>query len=511
MEGLIGFGTEFIGLLSVQNIVLLCLCTIAGIVIGGLPGLTATMGIALLSGLTYGLETETALIVLIGVYVGAIYGGSISAILIGIPGTGSAAATVLDGHPMARQGKGGRALSAAVVSSFIGTAFGMLCLAVFTPVLESLALEFTSPEFALLGIFGVTICGSLTGGKSAVKGWIGGFTGLLIGCIGYDAIYSFPRLTFGIRGLNAGIAFVTAMIGLFGIPSFLLELSHRKQAVAIDKIHREPVKMKEIKSHLPLILRSGLIGTGIGAIPGVGEDVAAWMAYDTAKKNSDHPEQFGRGSLEGIMAAETANNAAIGGSMIPLLSLAVPGSAPAAVLLGALYLHGIRPGPLLAKEQPTFIYFMCALLLLAGICMRVWAVPICRLAPRVLSVPAHVLMPIVAVLAIIGGYAININLFDLYVLFFFGLLGFISDRLDFPPAPIVLGVILSSLVDSNIRRTLLASQGNIISFFNRPICLILWVLIIYSMLCTQEWFQRFQNRLFRTVGSRLKGVCKKNM
>jgi putative tricarboxylic transport membrane protein len=406
------------------------------------------MGIALLTGITYGMEFSRALIVLMGIYVGGIYGGSISAVLIGIPGTGSAAATVLDGHPLAKQGHATRALGAATIASFIGTVFGMICLAGFTPLLEKLALKFTSPEFALLAIFGVTICGSLTaGGGPALKGWIGGLAGLIFSTVGYETMYAYPRFSYGNVNLMGGIAFVPAMIGLFGIPSVLNELSVTDVQKIVKISTEKGITILEIISkNLGLILRSGLIGVGVGAIPGVGEDVAAWLAYDVAKKSSKEPEKFGKGSYEGVLAPETANNAAIGGAIIPLLSLAIPGSAPTAVLLGALMLHGVRPGPMLSIENPTFLAHMSAVLLLAAIFMRVCAIPACRFAPKILKTPTHILMPIVGVLSCIGAYALTINVFDLYVMFFFGLIGYACEKMQYPTAPIVLGIILGPLI-----------------------------------------------------------------
>ena len=498
------FFDEFINLLTIQNILLLMVSSFAGIMIGGLPGLTATMGIALLAGLTYGMSTDAALIVLMGIYVGAIYGGSISAILIGIPGTGSAAATVLDGHPLAKKGEGGTALGLATIASFIGTIFGMICLIGFTPLLQKLALKFASPELALLAIFGVTICGSLTAQGTPLKGWIAGFIGIILSTVGFETMYSYPRFTFGVIGLTAGIAFVPAMIGLFGIPSILSELSQKnagsKLAAVTPKNQRVSV-FSMLRKFMPTILRSGLIGTAIGAIPGVGEDVAAWMAYDVAKKSSKNPEKFGKGAYEGVVAAETANNAAIGGAIIPLLSLAIPGSAPTAVLLGALWLHGIRPGPMLSFEFPRFVPYMSAILLLAAFCMRICAIPAVKLAPKVLKVQSYVLMPIVGVLCVIGSYALNINIFDLYVMACFGFLGFLLERMNYPLAPVVLGIILGPLADENIRRTLRGSQGSLEPFFTRPISIIIILMIAYSIygqLEVRHKVNRFIKNLFKS-------------
>jgi len=466
------------------NLMIISLGSIGGIIFGCLPGLTSTMGIALLTGITYGMAPEKALLALLGIYVGGTYGGSISAVLIGIPGTGSAAATVLDGHKLAQRGEGGTALSLSTLASFVGTIFGMICLAVFTPALQSLAFKFTSVEYALLAIFGVSICGTLTAGGTPIKGWISGFLGLALACIGYEGIYSYPRFTYGMVGLASGIAIVPALIGFFGIPSVLEELSNvgGKDRIAKIKKNKNDINVfSMLKVHLRLILTSGIIGTFIGAIPGVGEDIAAWLSYDTAKKTSKNPEEFGKGSYEGVIAAETANNAAIGGAMIPLLSLAIPGSAPTAVLLGALMLHGIRPGPMLGIDNPHFVVEMCAMLILAAICMRVFGYLICQIAPKILSVPSFVLMPIITALSVIGSYAINLSKFDLYSMLVLGILGYLLHVLNYPAAPAVLGLILGSMADTNLRRALMSSGGSFLPFVTRPVAIVIDIMILISL------------------------------
>jgi putative tricarboxylic transport membrane protein len=442
------------------------------------------MGIALLAGLTYTMNQDMALIVLLGIYVGGIYGGSISATLIGIPGTGSAAATTLDGYPLAKKGLGREALSTVTIASFIGTLIGMIFLAFLTPALQDLSLMFASHEFALLAIFGVTICGTLTTEGSPLKGWIAGFFGLALSCVGYEQLFSIPRLTFGKVSLFSGIAFVPAMIGLFGLPNIFDNLSRGTSASSADVSSEKKQKISilgMVRSSFGNIFRSGIIGTAIGAIPGVGEDVAAWLSYDTAKRSSKHPEEFGKGSFEAIIASETANNAAIGGALIPMLSLAIPGSPPSAVLLGALQLHGIRPGPMLTFEQPEFIPYMAALLLLASFMMRFSGWGICQIAPKILKIPFFILMPIVGVLSIIGAYALNVNMFDLTIMFVFGIIGYIFMKLKIPAAPIVLGLILGGMADSNFRRALQASQGNFMPFISRPLSVIVLLLIFFTI------------------------------
>lgn len=482
MNALAIMGEYLISLITPMNILLFVVCSLAGIIFGCLPGLTASIAIALLTGLTYGMPLQTALIMLLSIYVGAIYGGSISAVLIGIPGTGSAAATVMDGHPLALRGEGGRALSMATIASLFGTIVGTVCLAMCTPLLLKLSLNFTSVEYTLLAIFGITICGTLTSAGKPIKGWISGFIGLFFATVGFDPINSYPRFTFGTPELLGGIQMVPAMIGLFGLPSVYVALVKAGKNEEVTKVKSEKYDnmFKVLGKYWKVILRSGLIGAFVGAIPGVGEDIAAWLSYDTAKKSSEHPEEYGKGSFEGIVAAETGNNACIGGAMIPLLSLGVPGSGPCAVLLGALTLHGIRTGPMLARTNPEFIPQICAIIIVAACFMRFGGLIMCKIAPKVLSVPTFILMPIVATLCVIGSYAIYVTHIDITMMFVLGLVGFVMDRLKYPAAPAVLGLILGNLLDSSLRRSLIATDGSMINYVTRPIALVVLALIIFS-------------------------------
>lgn len=500
MQSFIQMLQSLIGLATPLNLLLLLASTCGGILIGALPGLSATMGIALLAGLTYTMNQDMALIVLLGIYVGGIYGGSISATLIGIPGTGSAAATTLDGYPLAKKGLGREALSTVTIASFIGTLIGMVFLAFLTPALQDLSLMFASHEYALLAVFGVTICGTLTTEGSPLKGWIAGFFGLALSCVGYEQLFSMPRFTFNNVALYSGIAFVPAMIGLFGLPNIFDNLSRNTSADSVDVSSEKKMKISilgMIRNNFAGIVRSGIIGTAIGAIPGVGEDVAAWLSYDTAKRSSKHPEEFGKGSFEGIIASETANNAAIGGALIPMLSLAIPGSPPSAVLLGALQLHGIRPGPMLTFDQPEFIPYMAALLLLASFMMRFSGWGICQIAPKILRVPFFILMPVVGVLSIIGAYALNVNMFDLTIMFVFGIIGYIFMKLTIPAAPIVLGLILGNMADANFRRALQASQGSFAPFVIRPLSVIVLLLIFFTIFSQTPLYAGLKMRLIK--------------
>ena len=477
---------------SPNIIVIMFLSNILGIVIGALPGLTATMGIALLTGLTYALPRDVALVILMNIYVGAIYGGSISAILLNIPGTGSAAATALDGYPLALQGKAGYAIGMTRMASLVGTLFGMIMLMTIAPQLAKIALMFTSAEFALLGLFGVLIAGFVAGEDLKIKGWISGFLGMLVSCIGIDNLHAYTRFTFDIPMLMIGVSFVPAMIGVFTIPQLLdnLKLSLPERIQQIGSILP---KISEFLKQLPNVIRSGLIGTAIGIIPGVGEDIGAWMSYFAAKSMSKDKDKFGKGAVEGIVAAETGNNAAIGGAIIPLLTLGVPGSPPAAVLLGALLLHGIRPGPMLPFEFPGFIQEMGGILFVASIMLFICGILVARFFVKVLDISPKILMPIVAVLAIMGAYAINIRIFDVYVMVLMGLGYYFLVKLKYPVAPFVLGVILGPMIDENLRRTFWVYKG-FTPFVTRPVALVLLVATILLLLFQFSWFTNLFSR-----------------
>lgn len=489
MTGIIGLIEGFRSVLSPLVLLTLGFSTVVGIIIGALPGLTATMGVSLLVGLTYGLPTDVAIAAIMGMYVGAIYGGSQSAILMNIPGTPSAAATALDGHPLALQGKGAEAIGTATAASFIGTLFGTICLAMITPLLANIALRFGAWEYFLLALFGIMICGNLTA-QVPIKGWIVGVLGLAISTIGQEEMYGYSRFIFGNLSLMGGISLIPAMVGLFGISEVLYSLSSRNAGKVVGDIKGKLINLRYITKNWALILRSGIIGTVIGIIPGVGEDVAAWVSYDTAKRTSKSKIAFGTGNMDGIVASETANNACIGGALIPLLSLAIPGSAVAAVVLGAIWLHGVRPGPLLFFESPGFIYEMIAMLILASIFMLIFGLLISRLSVKILSVKSAILMPIVAALCVIGAYSINIRVFDIWVMLAFGLLGFVLRLTGYPAAPMTLGIILGPMADSNLRRALHIADGSLLPFVTRPISLMLvaaiLALIVSNLLKTRK-------------------------
>lgn len=455
--------------------------TFIGMIVGMLPGLTATMGIALLTGLTFGMEPRLAIIILICVYVGAITGGSRSAILLNIPGTPANAAACLDGFPLAQRGEGGQAIGLAATASFIGTVFGLFCMAFFTPFLGKIALEFYSYEFFWLAIFGIIICGNLTAPADPLKGWIAGFFGLLVSLVGMEGITAYPRFSFGYAQMRGGFALIPVLVGVYGIAEVIGGMREAVLPKVRSKVGRVIPRARDLINHYRHILRSGVIGVIVGAIPGVGEDVASWVSYDFAKRSSKEPEKFGKGSLEGLIAAETGDNACIGGAIIPVLSLAVPGSAPAAVLLAAMWLHGVRPGPLLMLEFPNYIWEVTAMMIMASFASLVISLSFVRAQVKILLIPRPVLMPIVFVLCVMGSYAINVRVFDIWVMMFFGVIGYVMRTYYYPAAPLVLGVILGDMADVNLRRGLIRGEGDIVPFLTRPISLILILLIILTM------------------------------
>ncbi len=470
-----------------------------GIIVGMLPGLTATMGIALVTGLTFQYATSDAILILICIYIGAIYGGSRSAILINVPGTPAAAATVFDGYPLARSGRAGEAIGLATTASFLGSMIGLFFLSFFTPWLGAIALEFRSFEFFWLTLFGIVICGNLTAPKDPLKGWISGVLGLFIAMIGMDVIQAYPRFTFGSIELSGGLSLIPALVGLYGIPEVLNALSDIQKQEKAMQIKRVIPKMKDLWDNKKNIVRSGIIGVIIGAIPGVGENIAAYVSYDFAQRASKTPEKFGHGSEEGLIAAETGNNACVGGAIIPVLALAVPGSPPAAVLMAAMWLHGMRPGPLLMIETPHYIYTVSAMFLIGTFAMLILGLSMVRTMVKILNIKTAILMPIVFILCAIGSFAISARIFDILVMLIFGVIGYAMRKFEFADAPFILGIILGDMLDENLRRSFMLTSGAITPLFTRPICIVLIVLTALTAIARTPHFKSMMSETRETV------------
>ena len=501
LDQLQAFGAALAHLLSQPTIVAVLMgSSVLGIVFGALPGLTATLGVALLATLTYGFDLELALVALIALYVGAIYGGSYPAILLNIPGTAASAASALDGYPLARQGAGGRALGLTTTASFLGTILGMLALVLTAPLIVELALQFTSYEFFLLALFGIIISGTLTSPDLVIKGWIAGFLGLALSTVGRDKLMFYPRYTFDLAVLDSGIEVVPVLIGAFAIPQIIKTLREKAPLGVLQDIGRVVPDFRTIARNVRHIVRSGLIGVGIGAVPGVGEDIAGWVSYGAAKNGSTHPETFGQGEPAGLISAETANNACIGGALIPLTTLGIPGSPPAVMLLGALMLHGLTPGPMLSIERPTFLVELAAIMVLASAAMWLNGIFLARQVVKLLKVPATLFLPIVALLAVLGSYALGLNITNLYLMVAVGIVAYVLTEMDYPIAPLVIGVILGPMADENLRRALMVGQGDLSAFLTRPVSVVLIAAILLTILAQIPAYRRRR----RNLGLRLR-------
>lgn len=453
----------------------------SGIYIGAIPGLSGTMAVSLLVSFTFGWETNPAIALMVGVFVGAVYGGSRSAILLNIPGAPAAVATALDGYPMAQKGEAGRAMGIVTTQSVIGTLLGIAALAFFAPAVSKLALKFSSIDYLLLGIMGMMMVGSL-GSKSIFRGLVTAAIGVLLGTIGMDSMTAVPRFTFGITYLLPGVNYVVAMIGLFGVAEALVQITTKDIEAVKQKIDKIIPSFDVIKKYIPLTIRSSIVGVLVGALPGAGGDIAALLTYDQAKRTVKNPEvPFGEGAVEGLVAPESANNAAIGGAFIPMLTLGIPGDAVTAVMIGALTIHGLRPGPNLMTTTPDLFYLIVSCLLIASVALLVFGLTGIKIFTKIVEIPKGILLPIIIILSVVGSYAINNSLFDIFWMLGFGILGYFLKRFDYPVAPAVLGIILTKLLEENYRRGILLKKslaGLFGSLFTSPISFLLFVLIV---------------------------------
>lgn len=491
-----GFGGAFYALVADPlTYAYLIASVFLGIMFGALPGLTATLAVTILTGF-FGnkIPLDYSLIALLGAYVGAIYGGSYPSILLNIPGTAASAATAMDGYPLAKQGRGGEALGLTTTASFIGTLIGTIALLVFVWVLLLLSKNIASPEKALLALFGILLSGTLMSEDLVVKGWIAGLIGLAMAMVGLDPLLSEPRYTFGWSYMLSGFQVVPVLMGAFAVPQIIEGMRHMEVGKMAQVKGRILPNFKSVKRYLPTITRSGVIGTGVGALPGVGEDVAGWVSYGVGKTVSKDGANFGKGSLEGLLSSETANNACIGGALIPLLVLGIPGSPPAAALMGAFKINNIIPGPTI---DPDIILRVVAIMLLASFTMFIMGLFTARVFMKILRIPQVVFLPIVMVLTTIGSFSVGGGINDLYLMLGVGFVAYFMNLLKFPIAPLVIGVILGGLFDETFRRSLLISGGDIFVFASRPVASVLLLLNIALIMSQFPFIKRAFGRLRR--------------
>ncbi len=471
--------------LQPMNLFLVFAGTAIGIIFGALPGLTSTMAVALLIPITFGFSPASGLIFLAGAYCGSMYGGSISAILLNTPGTPASAATALDGYAMTNNGEGGKALATATVASFVGGIISAMCLILISPQLAKIALLFGPAEYFAVACFGMTIIATLSS-RAILKGVIAGLLGLIIGTVGMDPITGFPRFTFGFLDMLEGISIIPALIGLFSTSQVLtllegLKPGERLNSMASLKTGKIWLPFSELKHLIGIMLRSSGIGTIIGIIPAAGGDIAAFLGYNEAQRFSKKREMFGKGNVEGVAGPESANNGVTGGSLIPLLTLGIPGNSVTAIFLGGLLIQGLRPGPSLFGDQAATTYAFFAGMIMANIAMLILGFIAARFFILVLSVPTTLMVALIFCLCIIGSFSIRNSMFDVALMLIFGGIGFFLRKTGFNLAAVVLGMILGPMAEGNYRRFMQATQGDVTPLFEKPIFMALMLMCLVSI------------------------------
>lgn len=465
----------FAAVLSPQIFILITIGVAVGIVFGAVPGLTAVMSIALTLPMTYSLGAAAGISLLIALFVGATSGALISAILLKIPGTPSSIATTFDGAPMMEKGEGAKALGVGIVFSFLGTIMSIAALMFIAPSLARVALSFGPHEYFAIAVFSLTLIATLSSG-SMIKGIFAGVAGFAVSTVGIAPVDAITRYTFGRVEINAGFSILTVLVGMFAIAEVIRVAEQARKrgdmptvAPLMVKIKGFGFSMAEFLGQIPNAIRSGLIGISIGILPGIGAGTSNIISYIAAKKRSKTPEKFGKGTIEGVVASETANNAGIGGAMIPLLTLGIPGDAVTAILLGGLMIHGIQPGPMLFITQGALVYTIFAALIVSAFMMLVLEFLGLRIFIRLLAIPKHILLPIILVLCAVGAFGLSSRVFDVWTILAFGVLGYAFVKAGIPAAPFIIGFILGPMAETNFRRGLQLSAGDFTGFITNPI------------------------------------------
>lgn len=456
--------------LNVQNFLVVFLGVGIGTLIGAIPGMTTPMGVALALPFTFTLHPVTGVLLLLGIYKGGLYGGSISAILLKAPGTPAASCTVLDGFPMARRGEARRALDMALYASCIADLISNLSLILLTGFLATFALSFGPPEFFTLMVFSLTVIAGVSG-TSLARGLISACCGLLLATVGLDTIYGSERMIFGNYELMSGFNFIPVLIGLFALPEIVDHFARNGDGeVKVGTLGRAGAGLADLARCMKSIVRGSLIGVVLGAIPGIGGAPAAFLSYSEARRTSRHPETFGTGEIEGVAAAEAGNNGVAGATMIPLLALGVPGDVTTAVILGAFMIHGLQPGPLMFADNLPTIYAIFIGILLSSACLLIIGKLTIRSVSRIADIPNRILYPIVLILCLFGSYAVNGAVLDILVMTAMGALGYLMLKLSIPAAPFLIGFILGPMLEDSFRQSLRLSEGGFSIFLSSVIC-----------------------------------------
>lgn len=485
-------------------VLLLCLAAgvFLGIYVGAIPGLSVTMATSLLISFTYSWATLPALAAMVGVYIGGVYGGSRSAILLNIPGAPAAVATALEGYPLARKGLAGQAIGVTVIQSVLGGFIGTLILCLGAPYLSKFAMRFAPRDYFLLAVIGLFLVSSL-GNDSPTRGILSAALGLFIGFVGLDNQTGHNRFVLGPSGsmfrtyMMLGVSYVVVMIGLFGMSEALIQLRDLTTNPVKQKVDKIVPSWKNTVRYVPLTLKSSLIGAVVGALPGTGGDIAALLAYDQAKRTTKNPETpFGEGAMEGLVAPESANNAAVGGACIPMLSLGIPGDAVTAIMLGAMYIHGLNPGPLLMTNSPDVFYYIIGAMFVGNIFLLIFGFTGIKMFSKIVEIPKTILMPIIILLSVVGAFSINSSIMDVYWMIAFGILGYVMKLYKFPVGPTVLGIILSDLLELNFRRAATMTNNSIPALLadlvSHPVSLVLLVFVICMAVTSSGRYKRWQ-------------------
>ncbi|HEY9446693.1 MAG TPA: tripartite tricarboxylate transporter permease [Burkholderiales bacterium] len=473
-----GFSIAF----SPVNLLFVTLGVVAGTLIGALPGIGPVAGIAILIPLSFGMNPTTAMILMCGIYYGCMYGGTITSVLMNVPGESSTIMTCLDGYAMARKGRAGPALTIAAIGSFVAGTFSVVMLTLLAPPIAEAALSFGPPEYFALMLLGLTCISGLTG-DSLAKGYGMAFIGLGLAMVGLDPMTGDPRFNFGSLELMDGVGFLPIAVGLFGIGT-VLGMIDRTMHVEIMKtsLREMLITRQDLRDSTMPVLRGTIIGFVVGVLPGAGATIASFLAYATEKRLSKTPELFGTGVIEGVAAPEAANNASTGGAMIPLLTLGIPGSATTAVMLGALTLFSLQPGPLLFTKNPDFVWGLIASMYIGNVMLLVLNTAFVPAFVAVLRVPYTVLAPLIAIFCVVGVYSVNYSVLDLWLMLGFGLIGYLANKLDYPLAPLVLALVLGGPLEVALRQSLKMSQSDVSTFFTRPVSGVIMAMAI-AVIC----------------------------
>ena len=474
-----GFGT----VLEPGNLLYCFIGVLVGMLIGVLPGLGPAATMAILLPMTFGIEPVTAIIMLAGIFYGAQYGGTITSVLLRLPGEASAVVTIFDGFQMAKQGRAGAALGVAAIGSFIGGTAAILGLTFLAPVIAGFALDFGPPEYAALSLLGVTLVATISSGNK-VKALIAASIGVFLAMVGRDVFTGTERFTFDNLNLSDGIDFVTVAMGLFGLGEILYNLEERHKAMATpEKPKRVWPTKGELKQSAPAIGRGSILGFLLGILPGGGATISSLAAYGVEKKVAKDPSRFGKGAIEGVAGPESANNAAATSSFIPLLSLGIPANATMALMFGALLIQGITPGPLLVSDEPELFWGVVNSMYIGNILLLIMAIPLIGVFVKILSVRPAILAPITVLITLIGAYTIKNSVFDVGLVVLFGVIGYLMKKAGFEPGPLVLAFVLAELLESSVRRSLILFEGNLGEVFTRPITVtLLFVFLVVILL-----------------------------